>query len=178
MAALAPRQLRRDLRELPPRPLQRAPGDARHVGPRRRDEPARPAGGFRGAPAPATISPGGTSVERLPPIMLVSATQPQPGGNAPGPQAYKRPTKSLPSFKGTSQHLGAVAPGVCYNCHGNMRQYQEIAGPHQICGQNGFNCTTCHDPHGQILEASRGDLCLTCHAQRADDGLAFVDPRP
>jgi DmsE family decaheme c-type cytochrome len=48
-----------------------------------------------------------------------------------------------------------------------MRQYQEIAGPHQICGQNGFNCTTCHDPHGQILEYSRGDLCLTCHNQHA-----------
>ncbi len=40
---------------------------------------------------------------------------------------------------------------------------QRIAGPHQICGPNGFNCTTCHDPHGQIKESSRRDLCLSCH---------------
>ena len=44
-----------------------------------------------------------------------------------------------------------------------MQEFQQIAGPHQICGANGFNCTTCHDPHGQILESSRKDLCLSCH---------------
>jgi DmsE family decaheme c-type cytochrome len=44
-----------------------------------------------------------------------------------------------------------------------MKDLQQIAGPHQICGPNGFNCTTCHDPHGQILEYSRKDLCLKCH---------------
>ena len=44
-----------------------------------------------------------------------------------------------------------------------MQEFQQIAGPHQICGPNGFNCTTCHDPHGQIKESSRKDLCLSCH---------------
>ena len=40
---------------------------------------------------------------------------------------------------------------------------QQIAGPHQICGPNNFNCTTCHDAHGKILESSRQQLCLNCH---------------
>ena len=68
-----------------------------------------------------------------------------------------------PSLAGTSNNLGAVSPAVCYKCHADMQEYQQIAGPHQICGPNGFNCTTCHNPHGQILEASRKDLCLECH---------------
>jgi len=70
----------------------------------------------------------------------------------------------LPSLKGTSNQMGAVAPGICYRCHGDMQVYQEIAGPHQICGPNGFNCTTCHDPHGQIRQETRRDLCLDCHS--------------
>jgi DmsE family decaheme c-type cytochrome len=45
-----------------------------------------------------------------------------------------------------------------------MRVFQEIAGPHQICGPNNFNCTTCHDPHGKIKEETRKDLCLSCHS--------------
>jgi DmsE family decaheme c-type cytochrome len=44
-----------------------------------------------------------------------------------------------------------------------MRDLLRIAGPHQIGGPNGFNCTTCHDPHGQIIESTRKDLCLSCH---------------
>ena len=78
-------------------------------------------------------------------------------------QGYVKPKKNLPSLKGTSDHSGAVAPAVCYRCHGDMQVYQEIAGPHQICGPNGFNCTTCHDAHGQIIEETRKDLCLKCH---------------
>ena len=60
-----------------------------------------------------------------------------------------------------------MAPETCYRCHGDMQVFQQIAGPHQICGPNGFNCTTCHDPHGQILESTRKDLCLQCHSQHA-----------
>lgn len=67
------------------------------------------------------------------------------------------------SLKGTSNNMGAVDPYVCYQCHCDMRDMQEIASPHQICGSNGFNCTTCHDPHGKIREESRKDLCLSCH---------------
>jgi len=70
---------------------------------------------------------------------------------------------ALPSLRGTSRHLGAVAPNLCYKCHCDMQVFQQIAGPHQICGVNGFNCTTCHDAHGQILEATRKDQCLKCH---------------
>jgi DmsE family decaheme c-type cytochrome len=72
---------------------------------------------------------------------------------------------SLPSLRGTSNNLNAVAPDVCFRCHGDMAQLAQIAGPHQICGPNGFNCSTCHDPHGKILEQSRQELCLTCHKQ-------------
>jgi len=66
-----------------------------------------------------------------------------------------------------SNNLGAVAPGVCYRCHGDMADLQRIAGPHQICGPNGFNCTTCHDAHGKIVEASRQEMCLNCHQDRS-----------
>jgi DmsE family decaheme c-type cytochrome len=66
---------------------------------------------------------------------------------------------------GTSNNLKAVAPWICYKCHSDMYEFQQVAGPHQICGPNGFNCTTCHDPHGKILEESRVDLCLQCHGQ-------------
>ncbi len=78
-------------------------------------------------------------------------------------EGYAKPKKSLPSLAGTSNDLGAVAPGICYRCHGDMQVYQEIAGPHQIGGPNGFNCTTCHDAHGQIIQETRKDLCLQCH---------------
>jgi DmsE family decaheme c-type cytochrome len=71
--------------------------------------------------------------------------------------------KNLPSLAGSSHHLGAMAPDVCLKCHCDMRDLLRIAGPHQIGGVNGFNCTTCHDPHGQIRETSRKDLCLSCH---------------
>lgn len=71
----------------------------------------------------------------------------------------------LPSLRGTSDFMGASAPNICFKCHGDMADYARIAGPHQICGPNGFNCTTCHDPHGKILEQSRKDLCLQCHKQ-------------
>ncbi len=71
--------------------------------------------------------------------------------------------ETLPSLRGTSHHLGAMAPDLCLKCHCDMRDLLRIAGPHQIGGPNGFNCTTCHDPHGQIRESSRKDLCLSCH---------------
>ena len=67
------------------------------------------------------------------------------------------------SLRGTSNHMGAVAPQVCYKCHAEMRDLEQIAHPHQVGGKNGFNCTTCHDTHGKILEHTRKDLCLECH---------------
>ncbi len=87
-----------------------------------------------------------------------SRTQTQPAGLVRG-----QDEDALPSLLGTSNFLGAVAPDICYKCHADKEEYQYIAGPHQICGPNGFNCTTCHDPHGKIREESRKDLCLECH---------------
>ena len=66
-----------------------------------------------------------------------------------------------------SNNLNAMAPESCYRCHGDMQQTALIAGPHQIGGANNFNCTSCHNPHGQILEYSRKELCLQCHSQRS-----------
>ena len=71
--------------------------------------------------------------------------------------------EKLPSLRGTSNHLGAIAPGVCYRCHGEKQELETIAHPHQINGPNGINCTTCHNPHGNVIEWSRKELCLTCH---------------
>lgn len=70
---------------------------------------------------------------------------------------------SAPPPKIASNNLGAVAPQTCYKCHADMQEFERVAGPHQIGGSNGFNCTTCHDAHGKIHEASRQELCLSCH---------------
>jgi DmsE family decaheme c-type cytochrome len=77
--------------------------------------------------------------------------------------ASQEAESELPSLAGTSHNLGAVAPDICYRCHGEKTDLQEIAGPHQIGGPNCFNCTTCHDPHGNVVESSRKELCLQCH---------------
>jgi DmsE family decaheme c-type cytochrome len=81
--------------------------------------------------------------------------------------SYQQTASTQPSLKGTSVFMGAEAPNICFKCHGDMAEFTRIAGPHQICGPNGFNCTTCHDPHGKILEESRRDLCLSCHSQHS-----------
>jgi DmsE family decaheme c-type cytochrome len=71
--------------------------------------------------------------------------------------------EQLPSLAGTSNNLAAVAPGICYQCHEDKRGLEEVAHPHQIGGVNCFNCTTCHNPHGNIVAATRKDNCLECH---------------
>jgi DmsE family decaheme c-type cytochrome len=97
------------------------------------------------------------------PIDLTSYLEARTAGQQPWAGGAPPLKPEQPSLRGTSDHLAAVAPYVCYQCHCDMKVYQEIAGPHQICGPNGFNCTTCHDPHGQIREETRKDLCLQCH---------------
>ncbi|MEI8373719.1 MAG: cytochrome c3 family protein [Planctomycetota bacterium] len=83
--------------------------------------------------------------------------------NAPVEENPAPAKAKLPSLRGTSNHLNAMSPNVCYRCHGEMADLSKIAGPHQIGGPNGFNCTTCHEAHGQLKESSRTELCLSCH---------------
>ncbi len=117
---------------------------------------------------PATTEPAETSARPAdpptPPVVPTSY-QKQAAGKEPAKGYAKDSTMGgkLPSLKGTTDNMGAVAPGTCYRCHEDFMEFQEVAGPHQICGPNGFNCTTCHDPHGQIIEHTRKALCLECH---------------
>ena len=69
----------------------------------------------------------------------------------------------MASIRAASNHLGAIAPQVCYKCHASMERYEQIAHPHQMLGPNGFTCNTCHDPHGNIRQETRTNLCLECH---------------
>ena len=147
MADLEARPLRGHLRELPPRPLQRA---LWHAGDHRAQH------GRQSHQQPFSADAYGRAFRGQDPC---------------------RRQVQLPSLRGTSHHLGAFSPGVCYRCHGDMQDLQRIAGPHQICGPNGFNCTTCHDPHGQIKEATRQGLVPWLPQGRAHHGLAFVDSR-
>lgn len=78
----------------------------------------------------------------------------------PAPPNSSQP---LPSLKGTSNHLGAQTPQVCYGCHAEKKDLELVAHPHQVNGKYGFDCTTCHNPHGNLLARSRRDLCLECH---------------
>jgi len=66
-----------------------------------------------------------------------------------------------------SRKLGAISPHICFRCHANMGEQQHFAASHQICGSVGLNCTTCHNPHGEIRPETRTDLCLQCHGNRA-----------
>lgn len=68
-----------------------------------------------------------------------------------------------PSLRGTSNNLGAFVPHVCYSCHGDKYDLEEVAHPHQINGPHSFNCESCHNPHGNVTEFSRKDLCMECH---------------
>jgi DmsE family decaheme c-type cytochrome len=112
---------------------------------------------------PGYTAPSDTASHRVanPQVALVGYQDAEKPGEAAGAAVADG---KQPSLSGTSHNLGAVSPGICYKCHGDMQELQRIAGPHQICGPNGFNCTTCHDPHGKIKEESRKDLCLSCHS--------------
>ena len=72
-------------------------------------------------------------------------------------------SEPLPSLKGTSNHLGAQTPQICYGCHQEKQDLERIAHPHQVRGKYGFDCSTCHNPHGTLLAYARRDLCLECH---------------
>ena len=111
---------------------------------------------------PATANP---APDAAGPNLMETGRSPLPARPVSLSADQKPPLK--PSLRGTSNHLGAVSPYVCYKCHGDFAEFQRVASPHQICGPNGFNCTNCHDPHGNLLDASRKDLCLTCHARHA-----------
>ncbi|MHB1037374.1 MAG: cytochrome c3 family protein [Pirellulales bacterium] len=107
---------------------------------------------------PATTEPSDAATSAPAGNATLTNFQAAAGAQTAGPDK-----KNLPSLRGSSNNLGAVAPGLCYRCHTDKTDLQRIAGPHQICGPNGFNCTTCHDPHGHIKESTRKDLCLSCH---------------
>ncbi|MCA9264855.1 MAG: hypothetical protein KDA60_13440 [Planctomycetales bacterium] len=68
-----------------------------------------------------------------------------------------------PSLRGTSNNLGAVAPVVCYQCHGEKYDLERVAHPHQLNGPHAFSCESCHNPHGNVVEHSLKGLCLQCH---------------
>jgi len=67
------------------------------------------------------------------------------------------------SIRAASNHLGAITPQICYRCHNSMQQFEKLAHPHQMLGPNGFTCDTCHNPHGNVRQETRTDLCLKCH---------------
>jgi DmsE family decaheme c-type cytochrome len=98
------------------------------------------------------------SLAQLPDDWRVFLTKHRAQISQPGEQQT-----ALPSLRGTSNNLGAIAPQACYKCHPQTQELQQIAHPHQILGEHGFNCTTCHNPHGNVIEHSRKDLCLQCH---------------
>ncbi len=66
-------------------------------------------------------------------------------------------------IRAASNNLAAETPYVCYQCHSSMQRFEELAHPHQMLGPNGFTCDTCHDPHGNVRQETRSELCLQCH---------------
>jgi DmsE family decaheme c-type cytochrome len=54
-------------------------------------------------------------------------------------------------------------PKTCTRCHEQYAELERVAHPHQVCEACKMKCSTCHDPHGNIREQTRTDLCLKCH---------------
>jgi DmsE family decaheme c-type cytochrome len=89
------------------------------------------------------------------------------------------------AIRAASNFLGAITPQICYRCHSSMEQFERVAGPHQMMGPNGFTCDTCHNPHGNVRQETRSDLCLECHkgaptmawhsATHSQNGVACTD---
>lgn len=106
-----------------------------------------------------TVTPAQIALDTFPKdwrIQLASAETPED-------EDKDEEKESLPSLRGASNHLGAVAPYICYRCHQDTYALEEIAHPHQIHGPNSLNCTSCHNSHGNVLPSSRRELCLQCH---------------
>ena len=111
---------------------------------------------------PATV-PDYAAIERENWASLVSHLA-QTAATTDDEQVRTEAGAELPSLRGTSNNLGAIAPIVCYNCHGDKYDLERVAHPHQINGPHMFNCVTCHEPHGNVRQHSRKDLCLECHS--------------
>ncbi len=110
------------------------------------------------------------------PPTVLGATEPGIRGSH---ASYQQGLPEDDSLRGTSRSLGAVTPDSCYKCHGELKRFEEAIHPHQIGApigvpRNGpspasthqagnFDCTTCHDPHGNVLATTRKALCLQCH---------------
>jgi DmsE family decaheme c-type cytochrome len=99
-------------------------------------------------------------------------------------ELQKQPVDQV-AIRAESHKLGADTVQTCYRCHQQTQELQRLAHPHQILGPNGFECKTCHDPHGKVKPESRVDLCLNCHkghpvqswvsSTHALNGVACVD---
>ncbi len=63
----------------------------------------------------------------------------------------------------TKMDIKSGDPKTCYRCHQQKTELGDVAHPHQICGAMDMKCATCHDPHGNVREETRTDLCLKCH---------------
>ena len=120
---------------------------------------------------PATTEPGADASPTDRAAKLAGYADTAKAGSPIGP-GYVKPKKSLPSLRGTTNHLGAVAPGICYRCHTGMQDYQKIAGPHQICGPNGFTARRATILTGRLLKKPKGPL-LEVPQRGADDGMAI-----
>jgi DmsE family decaheme c-type cytochrome len=87
------------------------------------------------------------------------------------PAAFQETASEQPgidvAIRANSRSMGAITPHICYRCHADMARQQHVAHAHQICGAVGFDCTTCHDPHGKLRPETRTDLCLKCHDMKA-----------
>jgi|SRR5581483_9722680 len=104
-----------------------------------------------------TVPPGTPSTK-----LAENGDQPSKAQVASYQEAKKEPV-DMQAIRAASQALGARGPQTCYRCHQQTEELERVSHPHQVFGPNGFECKTCHDPHGNIRKETRTDLCLQCH---------------
>lgn len=70
---------------------------------------------------------------------------------------------------GTPAALVKEAPGLCYDCHSDVRAQTMMPSRHPIA-EGKLACSDCHNPHGGAARLTQDftgrELCFTCHADK------------
>jgi DmsE family decaheme c-type cytochrome len=92
-------------------------------------------------------------------LLCIDCHKPHPSLNE---QARERLKQG--NIEGLPKPMSVLQAQTCVQCHEQTRLVVAVANPHQVGGEKGFQCTTCHDPHGKLRESTGKELCLSCHS--------------
>ncbi|MEE9553582.1 MAG: cytochrome c3 family protein [candidate division Zixibacteria bacterium] len=65
-----------------------------------------------------------------------------------------------PHFIKDRSSLILKTPGLCFECHSEIQGFTDMEYPHAAVEDG---CETCHDPHIQLSDDEKAELCVNCH---------------